>query len=191
MNSKDHHTGWLSPFVDSLRMKRVASYIKEGDTVLDVGCGDGHLRKFIKSHSVDYVGIDSDLDPTAIYLQGGRRYAADATRRLSFEDNYFDVIVMASFLEHIEKPWLIFHEMERVLKPRGIIVATTPTPLGGKVHKILANLGALSKCTAEDHTHGFLDRHDLLYMKKARDLAKIKYEKFQFGLNQIVVWKKI
>lgn len=185
---KDHHTGWLSPFVDGMRMKRIAKYIKIWDHVLDIGCGPrGHLYNYLSLCL--YTGIDTEIDSSigapAVLVK------LDATKELNFfQPQKFDVIVMASFLEHIDNPSGIFHELERILSPRGIIVATTPTPLGGKVHEVMAHLGMLSLDAAHDHTHGFLEEGDFHAMAKGTKLKVSSYKKFQFGLNQIVTWKK-
>lgn len=186
----NHHTGWLSPFVDGLRMKKIARHIIPGDKVLDIGCGTGLLTHYLRKE-ISYVGIESDPQEIGRNdLKCGSIIQGDGTKTLPFKDNHFDAVVMASFLEHIHDPHLIFKGLERVLNSCGVIIATTPTPLGGKVHEVMAHLGMLSLDAAHDHTHGFLVKKNFSEMIQGTNLEIKAYEKFQFGFNQICVWGK-
>ena len=66
---------------------RIASRLLEGSTVLDVGCGVGHLYPFVKSHITDYLGIDTSEDMLTV----ARKYFPE----IKFE--YGDVYDLSSF----------------------------------------------------------------------------------------------
>ncbi|HSR18513.1 MAG TPA: methyltransferase domain-containing protein, partial [Ignavibacteriaceae bacterium] len=69
--------------------------------------------------------------------------------KLSFDDNYFDVVVSDYVLEHVKEPDIFFKELQRVLKPGGYFFFRTPnknhyvtiisklTP--HRFHKLIAN----------------------------------------------------
>jgi len=105
---------------------RVARKAKTGK-VLDVGCGNGMLLKHFKSMGWDCFGLD--VSPWA------KRYAEEygyvlydeEIERNYLPDNYFDLIVSTSTLEHIYDPVNHVKAMLRVLKPGGYIyVAGVP-----------------------------------------------------------------
>jgi len=78
--------------------------------ILDVGCGDAHLKELI-SH--EYVGIDLAGRPDVIYdLEKGK---------LPFKNNSFDCVVCTDVLEHLENIHDMFFELARVTRKYVII----------------------------------------------------------------------
>lgn len=79
--------------------------IKENESVLDIGCGQGALAYDISKKAKSVVGVDFDLDKINFakekYKDSSVNFlCADATKDLKNEK--FDVIVMSNVLEHIE-----------------------------------------------------------------------------------------
>lgn len=108
---------------------RLAS-VKEGDRVLDVGCGTGFLAIILKKMaggSGDVKGID----PASKRLEKARRRAEKvgldidfregSIEHIPFEDNLFDVVTSTFMFHHLsiglKKEGL--REVQRVLKPEG------------------------------------------------------------------------
>jgi len=86
--------------------------------VLDIGCGKMPYKDCFKNIS-EYVGTDiapSDEENVVV---------ANAMD-LPFENNSFDTIVSFEVLEHVPNPFKVFSEISRILKPRGILILTTP-----------------------------------------------------------------
>ena len=80
------------------------------DNVLDVGCGNAHLRKYVASN---YTGVDFTGNPDIrIDLEQGE---------LPFTDNSFYSVVCTDVLEHLENIHKIFLELIRVSKRYVII----------------------------------------------------------------------
>jgi len=50
--------------------------------------------------------------------------------RLPFLDGVFDVVVSQEVLEHVRNPFLAMREMQRVLKPEGLIYCQLPFVIG-------------------------------------------------------------
>ncbi|WP_313260591.1 class I SAM-dependent methyltransferase [Lacrimispora sp.] len=96
----------------------------DGKQILEVGCGNGDLLKYIaKYYSPELiVGIDPGLDSWwNAGESSGRNWkvmSGDA-ELLDFPDNSFDAIISVSTLEHIYDTDKALSEIKRVLKPYG------------------------------------------------------------------------
>jgi len=66
----------------------------------------------------------SDKAYTGVDLEEGRGVdmVADATKRLMFVDGMFKTILCFDTLEHVDKPWLMMQEVNRLAAPNALIV---------------------------------------------------------------------
>ncbi|MXW34631.1 MAG: class I SAM-dependent methyltransferase [Chloroflexi bacterium] len=105
-------------------------YLRPGLRVLDFGCGPGTISVGLaravapgELHGVDMEASQIDL-ARSVALAGGLDNAtfhvADVTD-MPFEDGYFDVAHCHSVLMHIPDTAAVLAEVNRVLKPGGII----------------------------------------------------------------------
>lgn len=115
-----------------------SQYIKDGDKVLDLGCGNGRLLRFIANKKIDYVGLDisEKLIKSAHLRQGFGEQASCLAKYkfvvgnitdLPFQDSSFDAVLAIASLYHIpskESRQKSFQEVARVLKPGGVFVMT-------------------------------------------------------------------
>lgn len=107
----------------------LAPYIKEGDRILDVGCGNGRLLSFLNcrvSGILQYIGIDQSEELIKIakknYLEADFRVAD--IFNLPFQAGEFDIVAGIAFLHHIPSQELrvkCLKEIYRVLKSGGIL----------------------------------------------------------------------
>ena len=105
-----------------------ASAIREGDNVLDLGCGDGRTSSpLVLARGASYVGADVSRTAVATAVGAGLdvRLIEDP-RRLPFAGASFDVVVCVEVLEHLFAPHEVAVEVHRVLRPGGTFVATVP-----------------------------------------------------------------
>ena len=117
-------------------MERYWSALTPGK-VLDLGCGAGDLGKYNRTKSKVY-GLD--IDENAIKIASKYEIARkfNIKKKLPFKDEYFDSVLAKDILEHLQKPWEVVKEINRVLKKGGIAVASVPSP---------------SRWAWEDYTH--------------------------------------
>jgi ubiquinone/menaquinone biosynthesis C-methylase UbiE len=93
--------------------------------ILDVGCGHSELLSDIYSKTDHTYGIDPD--PNALNRNTNIKNIERAyVEKMPFENNFFDVIVLAWVLEHLSDPAKAFSEIHRVLKPGGSVIFITP-----------------------------------------------------------------
>ena len=114
------------------RYYEAKKYLNEGDTVLDLACGSGYGSAILSEvkHCKVYGG---DIEPEAIALCK-KDWAnnpflhfevMDATN-LRFDDSFFDKIVSLETIEHLTGYRKMVSEFNRVTKPGGTVIISTP-----------------------------------------------------------------
>lgn len=99
----------------------------DGARVLDLGCGTGYTLTRLPS-GVRAVGLDyatSALRLSARRGSGAALVRGDATC-LPFADASFDAVLALDVLEHLDADSEAAAEIRRVLKPKGLLIATVP-----------------------------------------------------------------
>jgi len=102
-------------------------YVRRGDLMLDAGCGSGRVFQYRFGEGQRprlVVGVDVTEEP-----QGNRNIDAAARADLGalpFTDGLFDIAISSHVAEHLTQPERVFRELERVLKPGGLLLLLTP-----------------------------------------------------------------
>jgi len=101
----------------------VTRHFRPDAKLLDVGCGTGWLAE----HFSDYTGIDGSPEAVAAAQSKGRSITqGDVNEPLPFEDASFDGVVLKDLLEHVDDPVAVVLEVHRVLRPGGLVFASSP-----------------------------------------------------------------
>ncbi len=113
-------------------------------TALDVGCGSAQLIFMLHKLAVKAWGVDV----TELYLSKApeeiKNYLACIDidlQKLPFPDEFFDLVTSHHSIEHFQKPGVFISEARRVLKPKGVVMIETPTPLFEKGKFLFRLLG--------------------------------------------------
>ncbi len=105
--------------------------LKEGDKVLEVGCGNGYYLSLLNRLNIklELTGIDQDI----LALKDAAKFIGDKkvklvlgdAVKLPFKAASFDSLVMSEVIEHVKDEEKVLKEAFRVLKKGGIMALTT------------------------------------------------------------------
>lgn len=94
--------------------------------LLDFGCGEGWLIKELRNFGYDVYGTDTWLTYNEAPNASNLKKINLVPYKLPFENNYFDIIISTSVLEHAMNTDECFKEMYRILKPGGYAMHIFP-----------------------------------------------------------------
>lgn len=100
-----------------------------GRRLLDVGCATGEYTDVMAPGFEQVDAIDIELDRLAVYAQDHPANVTLHTQSvtvLEFADDSFDVVTLIEVLEHLPDTAAALAEIERVLRPGGHLLLTTP-----------------------------------------------------------------
>jgi 2-polyprenyl-3-methyl-5-hydroxy-6-metoxy-1,4-benzoquinol methylase len=128
---RDYVTGrwaYLGDLAEMSRYAAIAGYcrsISPGGSMLDIGCGDGHLFSWVCHDKIRrYVGIDL----SSVAIEKAREHAVNQAR---FEvadaatlspDSRFDIIVFNEMLYYMNNPEQVLARYEDFLSPNGFMI---------------------------------------------------------------------
>ena len=99
--------------------KIISDFIEKNTRVLDVGCGDGTLMKFLQNNKeIDIRGIEiSKNNSQKCVSKGLTVIEGDAEKDLSqFPDGSFDFVILSQTLQAFLNPEIVIQELLRVGK---------------------------------------------------------------------------
>ena len=122
---------WYAPCDSFLRAPEIAIWrsIQPKHPILDVGCGDGRMDKYLFPHIDIDVGIDSDKKAVGVARKSGLydKVVHSKASKIPFENDYFSSVISNSTFEHIKDDLFTLREISRILKIKGDFIFTTTT----------------------------------------------------------------
>ena len=153
-----------SSFVRPEIINLVTDDINKKINVLDVGCGIGATLLEIKNKYKNATLYGIEISPYS------GRVAQNIcnciignieNEVLSYEENFFDYIILGDVLEHLVDPWKIIYDLKKYLKQDGYIIASIPNIMHISVLRKLLN-GSFSYTES-----GILDKTHLRFFTLA------------------------
>lgn len=181
--------GILEKFLSERRARMASSLIsrelREGK-ILDIGCGTfPFFLSFVKFK--EKFGIEKDLKEKDAKHKNINIFEADIEReKLPFADNSFETVTMLAAIEHLHPENLpaVLNEIQRVLKPEGAFIFTTPAKWTENILRFMSKIGLVSKEEINEHkdqyTHKKLTE---ILIKVGYKQENIKLGYFEFFMN--------
>jgi SAM-dependent methyltransferase len=130
--------------------------------ILDVGCGSKPYKSFFQCD--EYIGIDIE-NPGHSHKEEQIDKYYDG-KHIPYENNSFDNLVCFEVLEHVFEPDLFLSELNRVIRPGGQALLTTP--FIWNEHEVPYDFGRYSS-------------YGLTFMLKKHGFEIVKYDKILNG----------
>ncbi|MFC1708949.1 class I SAM-dependent methyltransferase [Candidatus Omnitrophota bacterium] len=175
-------------YLSERMVSKILKRLKKPDIVMmDIGCGyDGSMMRKFSPLISKGVAIDVAVSQDLKSVPNLKVYEQPIENVLpNLDENYFDVILMNSVLEHLEDPLFVLKECRRALKESGILICNVPTWLGKYFLEKAAYVFKLSPIPEVDDHKMYYDKRDLwpVLVKSGFKSSSIKLTYHKFGLD--------
>ncbi len=131
-------------------LSQFGKYAKDGDSVLDFGCGNGRLIGLFLEKEINYTGVDASEELINLAKQKFQdifsskikkiEFLTVESLKLSFSDESFDSIYSIAAFHHIPTAKMrinLLKEFHRLLKPNGRVILTNWNLWQGRYRKLI------------------------------------------------------
>jgi methionine biosynthesis protein MetW len=104
-------------------LQTIASWIEPGTRVIDLGCGEGELLKYLINHkNVTGSGIEHNESRVTLCIEKGLSVLQGDINEevLDYPDNAFDYVILSQTLQQVYEPDTMIRSMLRIAK-KGIV----------------------------------------------------------------------
>jgi SAM-dependent methyltransferase len=138
---------------------------------LDIGCGAGTVDFYLANKGYDVTGIDISSRAISSCQKTAKNLGLKNTNFIEVDfpkkslPERFDFIICSEIIEHLDDDQLAFKQINKLLKPKGLLIVTTPSknaPLyrWGLTNKFDQRVGHLRRydpnsLSKEIKNHGF------------------------------------
>lgn len=179
--------GWDTPAGRKRAERRAAYFVSQGamssgKKVLEIGCGTGIFTNKLSASGATIIAVDLSPDFIARAKQEvtapNITFKVDDIHKLSFPDREFDVVAGSSVLHHLDLA-IALKEINRVLKPGGILVLTEPNMLNPQI-MIQKNIPWIKKLMGDSPGETAFFRWPLKKALLAAGFSNVQVKPFDF-----------
>lgn len=155
-------------------LEKINQMFPKKGRLLDVGCATGAFIELALKDGWDVIGIEPSKWASKIAKeQYGLPVQQGTINSLKIKNQNFDVVVCLDVIEHVNSPRNLLAEINKVLKPNGLLCIVTPD----KASKIASLLGEKWWHVRSDHIFYFTEKtiNLLLASENFKILTKSRY----------------
>jgi 2-polyprenyl-3-methyl-5-hydroxy-6-metoxy-1,4-benzoquinol methylase len=160
--------------------------------ILDIGCSSGELLNRVKlsqKASNNYFGADLNnyLDKEFTFIKFYTFDFNNGELSKTFDNQQFDIIILADILEHLVDPWIALDNIEQITKPSTKILISIPNS-GHWYFRFKVLIGRL-----EYQNNGLFDKTHLRFFTKKSAKELVSASKFRevFVKYSSLPWENI
>ena len=129
-NDKNYFSGYLENYKEFIKifnqMLNLIEKYKAPGKILDIGCGLGLFLYLAKKRGWEANGIEVSKFASNFANNKLKLNVINSDNLDTFQDNFFDVIVVNHVLEHIENPLVILKQIKKKLNINGFLFIGVP-----------------------------------------------------------------
>lgn len=149
------------------RYKKIWKFIKNNNLkgkLLDVGCSNGDFSETLIKDGLDCYGLEYMDEAIKESEEKGIKVARGSfLEKFPFEDGFFDIVFAGEVIEHTINDDKFLLEINRVLKPEGTLILTTPN-LVSLGNRIIMTFGKMPRFSYSEFHYKIYNR-DILVKK--------------------------
>lgn len=178
----------LDKILQNWRINKAVKFIPLESTILDIGAYDSTLFDKLDSKLKYGIGID----PLIIPIKSNKYTLIKGLfpENINSETKY-DVITLLAVLEHIPAADIkkFVENINFFLKKDGLVIISVPDSKVDYILSFLTKLNLIDGMSVEEH-HGY-DTKQTKPLFESNGFKCLKHDKFQLGLNNLFVFKKL
>ena len=129
-NSPLKFAGPIAPVINIFqteRAKRVASLVRRGGRILDIGCGNGGFLKEMKRLGYNVEGTElNELSASRVSKEAKVQIHIGDTLSLGLSERSYDAVTLWHVIEHVRNPFEVLRKINFLLKDTGILFLSLP-----------------------------------------------------------------
>lgn len=111
------------------KTRDILNYLEKNNikgNLLDVGCSNGEFMYHAYKRGFEVHGVELNSGTADIGIKHGLKIFKGILNDAKYEDKFFDVIFLGDVIEHVLSPKEFMKECDRILKPNGRVIISTP-----------------------------------------------------------------
>jgi len=116
---------------------------KDDEKIIEIGCGAGHVLEKINKGIMYGIDLSKRLISIAHDRLGSRvELKRCSAEDIEYPDNFFDKIICADIIEHVENPKKVLEEIRRIGKHDTLVIISVPNDkIICRIRDLLVRLG--------------------------------------------------
>jgi SAM-dependent methyltransferase len=171
------HRALSAPRIPRVEFKRIAELVRPGDSILDVGCGEGALAGHVQQAT--YVGLDPHCHDAAVGPDIRNETVAE---HAALHHEQYDVACASHAIEHVADPLGFARDLVRCVRPGGAVCLVVPSRTSAitRIPNFVLN--------APPHHLSWWDENALREIAGRLDLVPETIETVPFSFDSMIYW---